>query len=158
MDVYQNLETVMKHFVDKGGFLTAKCGDEVNTMTISWGFIGQMWYKPCFIAVVRPQRHTRAIMDKAADFTVSIPFGTMKNELTICGTQSGRDIDKSQVVSFIPAKSTVSPVVGGCHAYFECKINYTDQFDPTDMPKEIIEKVYKDDYHFVYMGEIVEAY
>jgi flavin reductase (DIM6/NTAB) family NADH-FMN oxidoreductase RutF len=149
----------MKRFTEKGGFLTAKAGETVNTMAISWGFIGRMWYKPQFIAVVRPQRHTKPIMDKAADFTVSIPFDALEEELKICGTQSGRDIDKSKVVTFIPAKSTVSPIIKGCGAYFECKINYIDKFDEAAIPLEIIETHYKTkDFHAIYMGEIVEYY
>jgi flavin reductase (DIM6/NTAB) family NADH-FMN oxidoreductase RutF len=148
----------MRHFSTNGAFLTAKSNNSTNTMTISWGFIGYMWYKPCFIAVVRPQRHTNAILKSAADFTVSVPFDTLLTELKTCGTQSGKDIDKSKIVTFLPAKTTASPIVDGCQAYFECKINYTDKFDPSGMPKEIIEKIYKDDYHEIYMGEIVEAY
>ena len=160
MEFNKNLEEVMTHLTSKGGFLTVKSTDgAVNTMTISWGFIGYMWYKPQFIAVVRPQRHTKALLDSAVDFTISVPFGTLTDELKICGTKSGRDIDKAQVVKFIPAKVTDSPVVDGCNAYYECKINYKDKFDEAFIPQVIIDKTYTaGDYHEVFMGEIVECY
>jgi len=159
MEFYKNLEDSMKHLTSKGAFLTVKAADgAVNTMTISWGFIGYMWNKPQFITVVRPQRHTKTLLDSAVDFTISVPFGNLVDELKICGTKSGRDIDKAQVVNFIPAKTTASPVVDGCGAYYECKINYKDGFDKAFIPTEVIEKFYKDDYHEVFMGEILECY
>ncbi|MDR1705290.1 MAG: flavin reductase family protein [Clostridiales bacterium] len=158
MAFYDNLDTVMKHFIKKGGFLTAKAGEQVNTMTISWGFVGFVWGRPHFICFVRPQRHTYGIIERADSFTVSVPLGDMENELEICGTKSGRDTDKSQVVRFIPAKSVESPVVEGCGRYFECRINYKDVFDGEALPDFIKTANYKDDFHHMYFGEIVEAY
>jgi len=160
MDVYKDLEKVMKHLTEKGAFLTVKAENgEVNTMTISWGFIGRMWNKPCFVAVVRPQRHTKTVLETAVDFTVSVPFELLEDELKICGTKSGKDIDKSQIVKFIPAKKTKSPVVDGCSAFYECKINYIDAFKEAFIPQDVIDRVYSEgDYHEVFMGEILENY
>jgi flavin reductase (DIM6/NTAB) family NADH-FMN oxidoreductase RutF len=158
MAFYDNLDEVMKHFSKKGGFLTARNGDKVNTMTISWGFVGFVWGKPHFICFVRPQRHTFGIIERADSFTVSVPLGDMEKELDICGTKSGRDIDKSAVVNFVPAKSVDSPVVEGCGKYYECRINYKDALHGEGLPDFIKTGMYKDDFHHVYYGEIVEAY
>jgi flavin reductase (DIM6/NTAB) family NADH-FMN oxidoreductase RutF len=155
---YEKLDDAMKHFSKSGAFLTVKHGENVNTMTISWGFIGYMWARPHFICVVRPQRHTFGIIEQASSFTVSIPFGDMAEELKICGTKSGRDIDKSEIVKFVSAKIVESPVVEGCTRYFECIINYTDKFHGRLLPDEIKKNMYDNDYHHFYMGEIVEVY
>ena len=149
----------MRNLSSKGAFLTVKGNDGVNTMTISWGFVGFMWAKPHFITVVRPQRFTEQILRAADSFTVSIPFdGQLKEELAVCGTQSGRDIDKSSVVRFIPAKTVASPVVAGCGLYYECKIDLRQQFDGSCMLPEIARQFYKDDFHFMYFGEITDCY
>ena len=37
--------------------VTAKKGDQVNTMTASWGGVGIMWGKPVAFIVIRPQRY-----------------------------------------------------------------------------------------------------
>ena len=50
MNFYENLEDAMKN-------LTTRV-QGVNTMTISWGYIGFSWNKPYFVAMVRPQRYT----------------------------------------------------------------------------------------------------
>ena len=84
MDYFKDLETALSHFTTTGGFLTAAHNGQTNTMTVSWGFIGFIWGKPHFITIVRPQRHTQAIISEAEGFTISIPYGSMKEELRIC--------------------------------------------------------------------------
>lgn len=159
MDFTKKLDVAMKELTTKGAFLTVKGEDVVNTMTISWGFVGFLWQKPHFIALVRPQRYTNEVLKHADSFTVSIPFGdAFKKQLGICGTKSGRDIDKSEIVEFVDAKAVASPVVKGCGMYYECKIDYTQDTDGTAIPREIVDAFYKDDFHTMYFGEIVECY
>ncbi len=157
MDFTTNLEQAMKHLSTTGAFLTAKSEDGVNTMTISWGFVGFFWHKPLFIAGVRPQRYTMKILEKADSFTVSIPFGTLKEALTICGTKSGADIDKSQIVQFVDAKSVNSPIVAGCNHYYECAIAHVDTLTESALKPEIL-KFYEKDYHKLFFGEIINCY
>jgi flavin reductase (DIM6/NTAB) family NADH-FMN oxidoreductase RutF len=126
-------------------------------MTVCWGFIGEMWGEPHFICVVRPQRFTFQLIEDASDFTISVPFGNLVKELQICGTKSGADIDKSEVVKFIPAKKTISPIVDGCDAYYECLINYSDSLKEEFMSFEA-KSHYNNDTHHFYIGKIIESY
>jgi len=159
MKFYENLDKMMEHLTKDGAFLTVKDSDgRINTMTIAWGFSGFIWSKPHFMTLVRPQRFTREILKTADSFTVSVPFGQMKKELGICGTESGRDIDKSGVVEFAKAKSVASPIVAGCDFYYECKINYADKFDNDKIPEDIFGAHYNQDWHDFFLGEIVETY
>ena len=81
--------------VGKGVLLTTKVGDRVNTMTIGWGTLGIEWKTPIFTAFVRESRLTREFLDKNPEFTVNIPVvGDVKEILGVCGTRSGRDMDK----------------------------------------------------------------
>ena len=155
------LDKGMKELSDKGAFLTVKNAEGPNTMTISWGFVGFMWRKPHFITVVRPQRYTYEKLEKAANsFTVSVPFeGKLKDELNICGTKSGRDINKADVVKFKPARLVDSPIVDGCALYYECKIDMAQPLDGSLMLPEIAKSIYpENDFHVMYFGEIVECY
>jgi len=158
MEFYENLETAMRHFIKTGAFLTVKSGEHVNTMTVSWGFIGFIWGKPHFVTVVRPQRYTNELLQAADSFTISIPFDTLKDELRICGTQSGRDLDKSGVVQFADAKDITGAVVSGCDMYYECKIACVDQMRGDVLPAEVLSKFYNNDLHQIYVGEIVRCY
>ena len=155
----EDLERMMTYFTQPpGAFLTVKDKEgRVNTMTVSWGFIGEMWNEPHFICVVRPQRYTFKLIENAVDFTISVPYGSLADELHICGTKSGANMDKSEVVKFIPAQKTISPVVDGCNAYLECLINYSDSLKEAFMSDEA-KSFYNNDEHHFYIGKIVGAY
>ncbi len=97
--------------IKKGVFLTVKAGEALNTMTIGWATIGYVWRKPIFMVAVRDSRHTFGIIEKAADFTVSVPMTDMKDAVMFCGTKSGRDYDKFKECSLELAASqkVISP-------------------------------------------------
>jgi flavin reductase (DIM6/NTAB) family NADH-FMN oxidoreductase RutF len=158
MDYKWDLERALGCLTDKGAFLTVKSGDKVNTMTISWGYIGFMWAKPFFITLVRPQRYTRQLLKDAKSFTISVPYDTLEEELAICGSKSGADFDKSRVVKFVPAKSVDGAVVDGCDRYYECAIAYAQELNADDLPGTIIASLYNGDFHKLYFGEIVDNY
>ncbi|MCL2352947.1 MAG: flavin reductase family protein [Firmicutes bacterium] len=154
-----DMARAMSSFTAKGAFLTVRGGGKVNTMTISWGFIGVIWDKPHFVALVRPQRYTYGLMEKADCFTVSIPDeGDLAEELVVCGTRSGADIDKSKVVGFVPAKAVDGCVVAGCRKYLECRVNYRGRLEEGGLRNGIKETFYDGDYHILFFGEIVSEY
>lgn len=162
MDFIKGLEKGMENLHKKGAFLTVKNQDKVNTMTISWGSIGFMWNKPIFIAMVRKSRYTYELIENAASFTISIPYKSeMKSALTICGTKSGRDLDKfaEAKISFSPSTKVDSPIIENCNMYYECKIVYKHPMDNQNPSPEINKTIYSDnDYHTLYYGEIVACY
>lgn len=159
MDFTEDMSRAMRELTDKGAFLSVKSARGVNTMTVSWGFIGMIWAKPHFIALVRPQRHTKKILEKADSFTVSIPYGGgFKEQLAVCGSESGADTDKSAVVEFVAARKVDSPVVGGCGRYYECKISMAQRLDGDLIAESIKKRFYHDDFHIMYFGEIIASY
>lgn len=146
----------------KGVFLTVKEGDRINTMTIGWGTIGFIWRKPILMVMVRCSRHTFGLIDKAPDFSVSVPSaGEMKKNLAIAGSKSGRDLDKFETAAIKPqpARSIESPVIKDCELVFECKTVFKQIMEPELLDEPIRTKFYSDnDYHVMYYGEIVACY
>ena len=78
----------------KGAFLTVSHGGRDNTMTIGWGSLGVIWGKPVFSVLVRPSRYTYGLLEASGEFTVSVPLTDMAKALGVCGSKSGRDLDK----------------------------------------------------------------
>ncbi|GAA0077936.1 flavin reductase [Clostridium sp. CTA-5] len=157
------LEISMDNLYKTGAFLTAGDEKKANAMTISWGTIGYIWRRPIFMALVRETRYTKQFLDSGDSYTVSIPYdGTMKEELAICGTKSGRDIDKEKEanIKFIPSKKVKTPIVNGCNKYYECKIMFKQSMDFDTLDEEIKQKFYGigESKHVLYFGEIVEDY
>lgn len=144
----------------EGAFLTVKAGEVLNTMTIGWGFIGILWQKPVFVVPVRDSRHTYSILEQATDFTVTAPSGDMKEALAICGTQSGRDLDKFEAcgLGIREGQKTVSPVLDVPGIHLECRILYKSPLDPAHMDPALSSMYPAKDYHTLYFGEIVSCY
>lgn len=149
----------------KGILLTTKCGDTVNTMTIGWGSLGIEWGKPVFVAYVRESRHTRQLLDKTGEFTVNIPYGDVDKEIIrVCGTRSGRALDKIRALG-LTLEEPVSIAVPGIRELpltLECKVLFRNVQDESRLPESIQERYYSainaKDYHIAYYGEIVGAY
>ena len=81
--------------LSKGILITTKNGDFVNSMTIGWGHLGIDCSRPIFVAYVRETRHTKTMLENHGEFTINVPMGDVdKNILGICGSKSGRDLDK----------------------------------------------------------------
>ena len=56
--------------------LTAGNKDGYNTMTVSWGQMGELWNKPTTVVYIRPQRYTKEFVDKSDYYTLSfLPDG-----------------------------------------------------------------------------------
>lgn len=148
-----------------GILLTTRNGDFVNTMTIGWGTIGIEWGKPVFVAYVRESRHTRTMLDANGEFTVNIPLGAAdKKILALCGTKSGRDMDKIRelglTLEYTPDFSV--PGIRELPLTLQCKVLFRNVQDESRLPEEIRSRYYAainaGDYHYAYYAEIVGAY
>jgi flavin reductase (DIM6/NTAB) family NADH-FMN oxidoreductase RutF len=152
-------ERVMKQ-IKEGAFLTVRAGEELNTMTIGWATIGFAWRKPILMVMVRDSRHTFGLIEKAADFTVSVPSAEMKKEIAFCGSKSGRDVDKFQACSLktAPGRQVRSPILQIPGVHFECRIVYKNAIAPEHLTSAYDPLYPEKDYHTLYFGEIAACY
>jgi len=155
-DVYH--ETIAK-LTGNGILLLA--GDPPNPMTIGWGTIGEIWYKPVFTILVRPTRFTFGLMEKAKDFTVCVLPEGYEKHLAICGSKSGRDVDKIRVCGFTldPGTHVGTPFITQSAIHYECRIVHRHLLDPATLDPAIDDKYYQTkDWHMVYYGEILGVF
>ena len=95
------------------GLVTGGTKDGFNTMTISWGGIGVMWNKPVAFTFIRPQRYTYEFLEKDDIFTISFYDESYRKALSLCGSKSGRDINKP--AETLPTTAClISPRRGWC--------------------------------------------
>lgn len=158
--------------VGKGVLLTAQAGGKVNPMTIGWGTLGIKWGRPVFIVFVRESRFTKSLLDQNPEFTVSVPYGPCDRKiLQVCGTKSGRDMDKVAALGLTPEAPEAIHVPGfrELPLTLECRVIYRQPQDPAAIGPEITKRFYpadvpstasgaNRDYHTAYYGEIVAAY
>jgi flavin reductase (DIM6/NTAB) family NADH-FMN oxidoreductase RutF len=141
--------------------LTAGTTESFNVMTASWGTMGILWNKPVVQIFVRPTRYTFQFIENQDVFTVSILEKGNKDKLNLCGTKSGREIDKIKESGLLPIMTKEN---GICYEQsrivLECKKIYFDDLKPVFiLPDEVDDKFYPEkDYHRQYFGEILSIY
>lgn len=137
--------------------ITAKVGEKINTMTASWGGFGHLWNKDVVTIYVRPQRFTHEFIEKSEYFTLSFFNEEYRQALNYLGKTSGRYVDKI-------TESNLTPLYEKNIAYFDeaklvlvCKKIYKQEINPEGFINSKINDFYKDDYHTMYIGEIVQV-
>lgn len=139
--------------------VTAGTPEKFNMMTASWGGTGILWGKPVAFIFIRPERYTYEFIEKGDTLTLSFLGEAHRDIHKICGSQSGRDIDKV-------AASGLKPYVteNGNIAYeqarliLECKKLYADFIDADNfVDKLLISRWYEEGhggFHKMYILEI----
>jgi flavin reductase (DIM6/NTAB) family NADH-FMN oxidoreductase RutF len=101
------------------------------------------------------------------EFTINVPMDKLDKEiLTVCGTKSGRDMDKIAHLGLTLVEGdTVSvPAIAQVPLTLECKVIYKQDQDPAAIDPEADARYYtkgtrnEGDYHTAYYGEITAAY
>ncbi len=139
--------------------LTAGNADGWNTMTVSWGGIGELWGKDVAFVFVRPQRYTKEFIDNSEYFTLSFFDEGYKGALRLCGAKSGRDINKAKETGLNPVFENGTAHLAEAKLVLVCKKLYAQDMTPDCfVDKSIIDDNYKaNDFHTSYVGEIIKV-
>ena len=140
--------------------LTAGDRDNANTMTASWGGMGVLWNKPVVTVYVRPQRYTYQFMERSDYFTAASFDESWRQALNLCGSKSGREVDKVNECGFSLAYGEGdAPYFQEAQLVLVCKKLYFDDIEPSHFltpdtdPKNYPNK----DYHRMYIGQVMEV-
>ena len=162
VDTFKYVAETNKLMRKDGLFLVAEGKDgKPNTMTIGWGFLGTMWSVPVFVVAVRHSRYTFKLMEESDSFTVCLPAKAMEEALEVCGTKSGRDMDKFKEFGFtaVKGKTVDAPYIKECPVHYECKVLYKDDLAYDALPASVANGVYKSkDMHMLYYAEVTGVY
>ncbi len=154
-DIKDNL---IKAISDEWMLISAGDKNGHNMMTASWGFMGEMWGKDCITVAIRPQRYTLEFVDKNDRFALSF-YGDNKAIHKVCGSQSGRDIDKTETTGLSPIFDNNTVYFNEARMVIICKKLYTDFLRPENfLNDEETQKWYPNsDYHKMITAEIVKV-
>ena len=144
---------------DQWMLITAGTKDQCNTMTASWGGLGVLWGKPVATVYIRPQRYTLEFVEREDTFTLCFFGEEYRKALALCGSKSGRDMDKVKECGFTVATAEGAPYFDEADLVLVCKKSYWQDMDPTHfLDGEIDSKWYPEkDYHRIFIGEILEV-
>jgi len=152
-------ENVFSLIGDKWMLITAGTAERCNTMTASWGGLGVIWGAPTATCYIRPQRYTKEFVDREEYFTLTFFGEEWRKALALCGSKSGRDVDKVKECGFtVKTAACGAPYFEEADLVLVCRKRCAQAMDPANIPQDVKEKWYPDqDYHTMYIGEIVEA-
>lgn len=153
----ESLEKTPFEMIGKDWMLiTAGDENKLNTMTASWGAMGVLWNKNVLIAFVRPSRYTFDFLMKNEKFSCTFYKDEYRKALTLCGTKSGRDIDKVTECNFTPDFSQDAPFFDEADTVVICKKLYVQPMKSEFALTDEVKKNYNDDseYHYVFVAEI----
>lgn len=135
--------------------LTAGDKNKFNSMTISWGSFGVLWFKNTITVYVRPERYTLEFLKQQKYFTVSFYDSQYKKDLQILGTKSGRDTNKMQEISLTPKFLDNGITFNEAKQTFVCKKLYMGQMDLNNLDEQTKQQNYTTPQgHYVFIGEI----
>ncbi len=151
---------VVSLFSDSWALLTAGKKDSFNTMTVSWGAMGELWNKDVCFCFVRPQRYTYEFIEKEEYFTLSFFSDEYKKALSLCGSKSGRDVDKIKETGLTPLAVGKSMAFREAEIIILCKkVAFQDMKSDGLLDPSIDKNCYPGkDYHRTYVGEIVSCF
>ena len=147
-------ENFIKNIADEWMLISAGNEDGYNMMTASWGFVGEMWGNDTVIAAVRPQRYTMEFIDKNDYFTLSF-YGDKKDIHKVCGSLSGRDVNKTEMTGLTPVFTDNTVYFDEARLVLVCKKQYVAPLTESGfLDKEILDKWYNGDLHNMIFGKI----
>ena len=139
--------------------ITAGNEKKANTMTASWGGVGEIWGKAAATVYIRPQRYTKEFIDANDCFSISQFAPEYKEKLAYLGKVSGRDTDKINDVGLTLAYEDGIPYFTQAKQVFIVKKLYADEIkEEKFIDKTICSQFYSNkDYHTLYIGEIIKV-
>lgn len=144
-------------FKNRWALVTAGSEDKYNTMTVSWGAVGELWGKDMATIYIRPQRYTEEFLNSSDYFTISFYPSELKSKIHgVCGSKSGRDVDKAETCGITPCFDEKAPYFAEAELVLVCRKAAKSRFNPQEFTMDSIDGDWypQKDYHYIYYGEI----
>lgn len=96
-----------------------------NIVTLAWA--GVACSEPPMLSIaIRPSRLSHEIISRSGEFVVNIPGARQLRATDICGTVSGRDVDKFAAANLTPvaANKVKAPLIEECPVNLECIVRH----------------------------------
>lgn len=122
--------------------ITSQYKDKANVMTAAW--ITPLSFRPPLVGVaIHPARFTHELIKKSEQFAINVPGISLLKAVEICGTYSGKEVDKFAKAGITPvdALEIDVPLVEECLGHIECVL--VDTFIVGD--------------HTLFVGQVVAA-
>ena len=138
--------------VDKAG--------EQNVLTLGWGLVGPNYHgHPIFAIAVTPFRYSWRFLEEVSEFVIAVPSDDLRAAADLCGTRSGRDLDKFEAAKLtrVPSVHVRAPSILECPINVECR-GYTRVAPPHTLLTPEHRQRPLEQQHTIYFAEVLGTY
>lgn len=131
-----------------------------NLLTLGWGQIGPFYHgHPVFAIAVAPPRHSWRFLEDVPEFVIAVPDDGLKAAAELCGTKSGRDMDKFKAAGLTPVPSAhvKAPSIAECPINVECR-TYTRVHPPHMLLTPEHRQRPVEEQHTIYFAEVLGTF
>ena len=145
-----------------GGVLATVVDDQAqdNVLTLGWGLLGTSYHeRPIVTIAVTPLRYSWRFLESVPEFVLAVPGEGLEAALELCGTRSGRDLDKFLAAGLtrIPSVHVRPPSILECPTNVECRI-----YCSLPPPHGVLTPEHRerpiDEQHTIYFAEVLGTY
>ena len=138
--------------------ITAGNREKHNTMTASWGGVGELWGRYVSTIYIRPQRYTLEFVEREDYYSLCFFGPDCRQALNLCCSKSGREVDKDAATGLTPCFDEAAPYYEQARLVFLCRKLYRQDLEEgCFLDKGLLEKWYDNDLHRMFIGEIVKV-
>ncbi len=104
------------------------CGQGQKRNVISIGMFAYFSENPTLVGIgVAPSRFSYGLIEKSREYVVNIVDEKLMEAVSICGENSGRDVDKFKLAKLtaIPGNKVKAPIIKESPLSLECKVIQT---------------------------------
>ncbi|MGB9886714.1 MAG: flavin reductase family protein [Moorellales bacterium] len=103
--------------------VTSALGERRNVMTVAWQT--PLSARPPLVGVSIATGHlSHEFIDASGEFAVNVPGVDLLSKVHLCGTVTGRKLDKFEKAGLtpVPARKIKAPLIEECLAHLECRV------------------------------------
>ena len=161
IDPYAQAHTFLEAMTTGGVLCTVARHDGAqNVLTLGWGQIGPFYHGRaiCTIAVT-PLRYSFGFLREIPEFVLAVPDARSRAAAEVCGTVSGRDVDKWPATGLtrVPAVQVRPPAILEAQLNLECRV-YATVPPPHDLLTPEHRRRPMEEQHTIYFAEVLAAY
>ena len=146
---------------DQWMLITAGNSGSFNTMTASWGAMGNMWSRPAAFIFVRESRYTYQFLENSGSYTLSFYDEGYRRAMEIIGSRSGRDGDKVAEAGLTPMEMPAGNMAfAEARMIIECDKMFAQPIDPANLAGDYKPAITGEAYtaettkHVMFIGDI----
>jgi len=163
LDFWDCTTDILDRMRSGGGGVLCTVADKAgkqNLLTLGWGQIGPGYHgNPIFIIAVTPRRYSWQFLEEVSEFVIAVPDDTLRSTVDLCGTKSGRDLDKFKAAGLtaVPSVHVRPPSIVECTINVECRI-YTTIRPPHMLLTPEHRQAPLEEQHTIYFAEVLGTY